>query len=191
MVRVHRVARRSGKEKPGNPQISRAHWVRAGLALLAREGIDAVRVEPLAALLGVTKGSFYWHFANRGALHEAMLEAWRNRQATSIAAEPHVNAGHTLAALAAPGRQAARLESAIRAWARRDGKVARALAAIDRQRLASVARLLAANGAAPDAARTRAKLLTLAFIGSCCAGPSPALALSPAAWRDFAAIVLR
>jgi hypothetical protein len=124
-----------------------------------------------------------------------MLDAWRQRGPGDIAArveaEPRAEAVRTLTACMTRSRHTARLETAIRAWARRERKVARVLAAIDRRRLAAVARLLVANGAAPDAARTRAKLLTLALIGSCFTGPSPALALPPAAWRDLADVVLR
>src|SRR5262245_46590032 len=58
--------------------VSRHDWVRLGLRVLAESGIDAVRVEPLAARLGVTKGSFYWHFRDRPALHAAMLTEWRH-----------------------------------------------------------------------------------------------------------------
>src|SRR5215217_5141721 len=51
-------------------------WVGAARAAMAEGGIDAVAVEPLARRLGVTKGSFYWHFKDRRALLEATLEGW-------------------------------------------------------------------------------------------------------------------
>ena len=51
-------------------------WVAAGLAELAEHGVDGVRVEVLAVRLGVTKGSFYWHFPSRDALLQAALERW-------------------------------------------------------------------------------------------------------------------
>lgn len=51
-------------------------WVEAARSAMAEGGIDAVAVEPLARRLGVTKGSFYWHFKDRKALIEAMLERW-------------------------------------------------------------------------------------------------------------------
>ena len=54
----------------------RASWIDEGLQALASGGPDAVRVEPLAQVLGVTKGGFYWHFADRAALLEEMLDAW-------------------------------------------------------------------------------------------------------------------
>lgn len=51
-------------------------WARAALAALAEGGLAAVAVEPVAVRLGVSKGSFYWHFANRMALVEAALALW-------------------------------------------------------------------------------------------------------------------
>ena len=51
-------------------------WTRAALRALAEGGIGAVRVDVLARELGVTRGSFYWHFADRNALLKAALERW-------------------------------------------------------------------------------------------------------------------
>ena len=54
----------------------RSSWIHEGLRALAAGGPDAVRIEPLARALGVTKGGFYWHFADRRALLDEMLDAW-------------------------------------------------------------------------------------------------------------------
>lgn len=51
-------------------------WVRAAKRTIEERGVGAVAVEPLAKKLGVTKGSFYWHFENRDALLKATLERW-------------------------------------------------------------------------------------------------------------------
>lgn len=61
-------------------------WARAALDALAAGGMDAVAVEPLARQLGVTKGSFYWHFANREALLRAALELWEKRETEDVLA---------------------------------------------------------------------------------------------------------
>jgi len=58
------------------PQLSAVDWTRAALEAWGEGGLSAVAVQPLAARLGVTKGSFYWHFANRDALISAALELW-------------------------------------------------------------------------------------------------------------------
>ncbi len=59
-------------------------WADSALDAIARGGLDAAAVEPLARALGVTKGSFYWHFANREALLAAALELWERRETTDI-----------------------------------------------------------------------------------------------------------
>jgi AcrR family transcriptional regulator len=58
------------------PNLTADDWAEAALDALASSGLDGVAVEPLARRLGVTKGSFYWHFANRQALLRAALARW-------------------------------------------------------------------------------------------------------------------
>ena len=74
------------RKKPVRPAgpLSPEAWVKAAQSLVAREGVQAVAVEPLAQALGVTKGSFYWHFENRDALIQAALEAWEQDQSTDV-----------------------------------------------------------------------------------------------------------
>ena len=57
-------------------RLSAEDWAQAALDLIAEQGVAAVAVEPLARRLGVTKGSFYWHFPSRDALLQAALERW-------------------------------------------------------------------------------------------------------------------
>lgn len=57
-------------------RLSADDWAEAALDLIAEQGVAAVAVEPLARRLGVTKGSFYWHFPSRDALLQAALERW-------------------------------------------------------------------------------------------------------------------
>ena len=59
-----------------NARLSADDWAQAALDLIAEQGVSAVAVEPLARRLGVTKGSFYWHFPSRDALLQAALERW-------------------------------------------------------------------------------------------------------------------
>ena len=54
-----------------NARLSADDWAQAALDLIAEQGVSAVAVEPLARRLGVTKGSFYWHFPSRDALLQA------------------------------------------------------------------------------------------------------------------------
>lgn len=61
-------------------------WAEAALESLATGGLEALAVEPLARKLGVTKGSFYWHFANREALLRAALELWERKETVDVLA---------------------------------------------------------------------------------------------------------
>jgi AcrR family transcriptional regulator len=68
------------------PKLSEADWTAAALDALAEGGLGAVAVEPIAARLGATKGSFYWYFKNRDALVEAALRRWEQEQTEQIVA---------------------------------------------------------------------------------------------------------
>lgn len=59
-------------------------WVQTAYSAIAEGGVDAVAVEPLAKRLGVTKGSFYWHFKNRDALLEATLKRWEEEATEAV-----------------------------------------------------------------------------------------------------------
>ena len=75
-----------GMAKARRDSLGRADWVEAALDALARGGLAAVAVEPLAKELQATKGSFYWHFADRNALLEATLERWEQRDTELVIA---------------------------------------------------------------------------------------------------------
>ena len=64
--------------KTGERRLSPDDWARAALGAIARGGVGAVAVETVAAELGATKGSFYWHFKNRDALIQAALDRWEH-----------------------------------------------------------------------------------------------------------------
>jgi AcrR family transcriptional regulator len=65
-------------------RLSADDWAQAALDLVAEQGVAAVAVEPLARRLGVTKGSFYWHFPSRDALLQAALERWEAIEQVSV-----------------------------------------------------------------------------------------------------------
>jgi AcrR family transcriptional regulator len=171
------------KQTGGDPRIGPQDWVRAGLVLLAREGIDGVRVEPLAGHLGVTKGSFYWHFKDRAALYAAMLNTWRQLATRTIIETVEAEKLDSrsrlarLIELATSNAKAARLETAMRAWAQHEPSVGKVLASVDAERLDYVASLLREAGLERAAAKTRAKILYLALI----AGPE--------LWREVTKII--
>jgi AcrR family transcriptional regulator len=67
-------------------RLDRDDWITAGLDALERGGLEAVAVVPLARSLGVTRGSFYWHFTSREELVEAILERWEREHGTDVLA---------------------------------------------------------------------------------------------------------
>ena len=68
-------------------RLSREDWIGAALEAIAEGGLAAVAIVPLAARLGATKGSFYWHFARREALVEAALADWEQTHTSAVIAE--------------------------------------------------------------------------------------------------------
>lgn len=73
--------------KQRSTRLTRDDWIAAALAAISEGGLAAVAVEPLAERLGATKGSFYWHFANREALLGAALERWEHTYTTAVQAQ--------------------------------------------------------------------------------------------------------
>ena len=68
-------------------RLSSQDWAEAALSALTETGVAAVAVEPLARRLGASKGSFYWHYADRGALVDAALALWEARETDAVIAE--------------------------------------------------------------------------------------------------------
>ena len=67
-----------------NARLSADDWAQAALDQIAEQGVASVAVEPLARRLGVTKGSFYWHFPSRDALLQAALERWEKVEQETV-----------------------------------------------------------------------------------------------------------
>ena len=149
-------------------QLSAQDWVEAGLKALARQGFAALKAEPLARAMGVSRGSFYWHFADIGAFHAAVLKAWREIAAEAIIAYVEAPAGNgdpLIVLLQRVFSEKLALERAVRSWAAFDPAAKAAVQAIDRRRLDYVAGLIRVRGVSPDAALARAQILYWAFLG--------------------------
>ena len=71
-------------QKLEKSRLSAEDWALAALDVIAEQGLAAVAVEPLARRLGVTKGSFYWHFPSREALLVAALERWEKTEQETV-----------------------------------------------------------------------------------------------------------
>jgi AcrR family transcriptional regulator len=117
------------RQRADRPSLTREDWVDAATGVLVDEGIDHVRVDVLAQQLEVTRGSFYWHFRDREELLRGVLQRWRETATENLTARlesAHADPREQLRdviSLPFRGRaavRAARIELAIRAWARRD-----------------------------------------------------------------------
>jgi AcrR family transcriptional regulator len=158
------------RKATGRHRLSRDDWITAALGAIADGGLAAVAVEPLAACLGTTKGSFYWHFENRDALLEAAIRRWEKETTTDVAAE-------IAAASDAPESQFRRLVTGVIERAEHDRvgpallasaahpAVAPALQRVTAARLNLIATELGRLGFPAAEARRRALLAYSAYLG--------------------------
>ncbi len=161
------MAERKGS---GPRRLTRDDWITAALGAIADGGLAAVGVEPLAARLGATKGSFYWHFENRDALLEAAIRRWEKETTTDVVAE-------ITAARDTPASQFRRLVAGVIERAEQDGvgpallasaahpAVAPALERVTAARLNLIATTLQRLEFPPAEARRRALLAYSAYLG--------------------------
>ncbi|WP_219894305.1 TetR/AcrR family transcriptional regulator [Aquisediminimonas profunda] len=157
-------ARSKSAAKPSK-RLEAGDWVNAALAALADFGIGGVRVEKLALTLGVTKGSFYWHFKDRDALLLELLETWRRRATVQVMERLErraMSAQQRLEELlrfpfASPrAAEGSDVELAIRLWGRNDPRAWRILAEIDELRLRYLTSILTELGLPTEEAEARA-----------------------------------
>ena len=119
----------------------RTSWIDEGLRAFAAGGPDAVRIEALADALGVTKGGFYWHFGDRRALLEEILDTWERVGVDEVIERVESEGGDAraklrrLSALAASSDEPLRIDLAVRDWARREQTVADRLRRVDNRRM--------------------------------------------------------
>src|ERR1700683_4578016 len=119
----------------------RATWIDAGLHALAAGGPDAVRIDVLAKSLGVTRGGFYGQFENRGALLEAMLDAWEQAATDEVVEQVERSGVYPRIKIRRAGALSFSeallpIELAVREWSRRDAAVAKRLRRVDNRRMA-------------------------------------------------------
>jgi AcrR family transcriptional regulator len=118
----------------------RRTWIEEGLRALAAGGPDAVRIDPLAKALGVSRGGFYWHFEDRGALLEEMLDAWERAATDEVIERVERKGGDARAKLRRAGAltfsdELLPIDLAVRAWARHEPSVAERLRRVDNRRM--------------------------------------------------------
>lgn len=150
----------------------RSAWVDAALQALAAGGPDAIRIETLAAGLGVSKGGFYWHFKDRAALLEEMLDTWERSVVSDVIVEVESDSGEPRAKLrrlfelAVSAPDLLPVELALRDWSRRDKGVAARLHRVDSRRMEYLRSLFGPICADEDDVEARSTLAFSLFIGS-------------------------
>jgi AcrR family transcriptional regulator len=126
-------------EKESASKLGRKDWLNIGIQTLIEKGIEAVRVDPLAKLLNVTRGSFYWHFKNRDDLLKEILNEWEARNTKNIIEQieglDSSPSSKLLSLLEIAAEDDNLLEKAVRVWSVNDARAAVAIAHIDQQRL--------------------------------------------------------
>ena len=160
-----------GGQAAAEPRLGRGDWIDAALETLLTMGVEALRITRLADELSVTRGSFYWHFKDRGDLLDALVDRWRAKNTAAV-----IEAVETASSLADgilglfdawidPDRFDPRLDAALRDWARRAPDIRQAVEAADRIRLDAVTGLFRRFGYPMPEAFIRARVIYFAQIG--------------------------
>ena len=153
--------------KTSRVMLDRDAWITGAIAILAEHGPERLRVEVLAKRLGVTKGSFYWHFKDRRDLQDAVLEYWKDGRIRDIRKQTQAPPGSEAEALLHPievyssarNRKGIAIEAAVRDWARRDPQAVAVVEEVDAERLRCAFRLFLACGLSDAEAQARSLLL--------------------------------
>ncbi|WP_419863244.1 TetR/AcrR family transcriptional regulator [Candidatus Poriferisodalis sp.] len=152
-------------------RLSADDWVAAALDVLVSDGISAVKVLPLAKRLGVTRGSFYWHFENHEALLSRLLEVWEETNSGSIirAATLEGSIVDRYVALMrcwlGMERFEPRLEVAVRNWGRSNPELWQKLRATDERRVDACVQMLASEVSDPVMRLHRARTIYFLQMG--------------------------
>jgi AcrR family transcriptional regulator len=151
-----------------SPPLTPADWLNIALKELRERGHGALKAQPLAKALNVTRGSFYHHFGSLESFHAAVIAHWSELSSGQIirAAQETANPQRALDDLLQKTfRSGEALERAIRAWSTVESSVATAVAIVDQQRI-GVAEAILTHGGVPESdAKPRAQLLYWAAIG--------------------------
>ncbi len=150
----------------------RSGWIDEGLRALAAGGPAAVRIESLARALGVSKGGFYWHFDDRQALLEELLDTWERVSIDEVIERVETGGGDARArlrrlfALASSSEGVLATDLAVRDWSRRDPAVAERLRRADNRRMEYMRSLFAAFCPDEDDVEVRCMLAFSLWIGN-------------------------
>lgn len=156
--------------KARTPRLSVESWIEAGYAILAEEGIKALKLDRLCERVGATKGSFYWHFADMAGYRSALIEAWgelrdedRRFFAEAGGMPPRDRLSQMMTSLVTARHWT--LERAMREWARTDTAVAASVRSSDQRVVDAVRQAFLDYGFDAEEADLRANATFAAGIG--------------------------
>jgi len=151
-------------------KLTREDWLAEALEVLSSEGVGGVRVLSLATSLGVTRGSFHWHFRNRDEFLEALLEYWRIEMTETviehidrIEGEPRERIHELAGFVVRTGRT--HYDPAVRAWALADPMAREVVQGVDERRVKYLAGLFERAGFSPEEAVSRGGMLAVYLMG--------------------------
>jgi AcrR family transcriptional regulator len=152
-------------------------WTDLGLRTLEDEGFTALRVDRLARKLGVSRGSFYWHFADVEAYEAAILARWRELVLAALdtpmaRSKPPLERLSEMMTRSMQSQR--RVEMAMRAWATTRPALAQALTQIDERRISYMRELVGLCGVAAQNTLPVAQIVYWTYLGHAIAGPRPA-----------------
>lgn len=147
-------------------------WLDAAYQVLVESGVDQVKVGVLAERLGLSRTSFYWHFADREALLAGLIARWQAQNTAKLVAQTEAPAATVSEAILNvfdcwidATLFDSRLEFAIRTWALNDAALEATLASADATRIAALAAMFRRFGYPEDEADIRAHTVYLTQIG--------------------------
>jgi len=171
-----------------NERLAKDDWIEHGLRTLANEGVNALKVGPMATGLQVSRGSFYWHFRDIADFRSQLLRSWQERTTDQVIeqleaekAEPD-RLKHFMRRALNVKRD---LDRAIRSWAAEDEDVAKIVASVDDRRVAYLAKMLVAAGVESRRALPRAAFMYWAYLGETMVMDPRHSSLPPAAIDDI------
>ncbi|MEM7130614.1 MAG: TetR/AcrR family transcriptional regulator [Chloroflexota bacterium] len=157
-------------------RLTKEEWLDHGLKTLATDGFTALKADKLVKTLGVSRGSFYWHFKNLADFHAAVLRRWQEVSVIKVIEElesSHAGPTEKLAQLIGVASQDdLGLSQAIRAWAFNDAKVKQLVNAVDMECIGYLAQLLKEMALKDEKALVRAKVLYCGYLGQIMLGQS-------------------
>ncbi|WP_108860933.1 MULTISPECIES: TetR/AcrR family transcriptional regulator [Ruegeria] len=156
----------------GNIKVTRDDWLNVAMDVLISDGVDQIKVLNLAERMAVSRSSFYWYFKSRQELLDALLARWHATNTAALVAQAKAPADTITAAVCNVHRCVVNtelfdtaLDFAVRDWARKSGKVRRALDQSDARRLEALHAMFARYGYSEVEAETRARVLYYMQIG--------------------------